>query len=305
VIGTGALLGACGGQSSPSATNRPATKALEGSSLLLASVHKTAATSTARVSLSVSSSGTDSVSFKTDGAVDFTNGNSQFKADLGGMLSSFMPGGLEVRVVDQVVYVKLPDLLSRFTGGAGGEAKWIAISGAKAGDSGSFGGLGESDPTKFFAYLETVSNDVKEVGSETVRGVDTKHYTATLDLGKAIDESKVSPALRDKVKGLLERGNAESPTIPADVWVDSDGHVRRMTLSLDVASFAGLGKDGLGKEARATTGELPKVSVTLELYDFGAPVNVEAPPADQIVELPDFGSGGLGLPNGLPSFDIS
>ena len=273
-----AVLSACGG-SSHSAT--PPVRKLSGSDLVLASVKTTAATKSAKVSLSMTVGGTESVAVKFDGAVDFETGDSQFTADLGGLMGSMMPGGLEMRVVNKVAYVKLPDSLAGFLGGAGGSGsggKWLAIDAAKAhpGAPGGFSNLGQGDPTKFLAYLETVSDDVKQVGTDSVRGVETKHYKATLDLGKTIDQAKVPDSLREKLKGLLEQSGAQAQTIPVDVWVDNDGRVRRTTMQMQSAT------------------------VTLELYDFGAPVNVEAPPADQIISMKDFGLNGGGK-FGLPS----
>ena len=60
-------------------------------------------------------------------------------------------------------------------------------------------GLGQSDPPQFLAYLETVSAGVTKVGTETMRGVDTTHYHATLDLAKAVDRADVPPSLRDEL----------------------------------------------------------------------------------------------------------
>jgi len=275
VLAMAAVLSACGG-SSHSAT--PPVRKLSGSDVVLASVKTTAATKSAKVSLSMTVGSTESVAVKFDGAVDFETGDSQFTADLGGLMGSMMPGGLEMRVVNKVAYVKLPDSLSGFLGGSGSGGKWLSIDTAKAGKGagGGFSNLGQGDPTKFLAYLETVSDDVKQVGTDSVRGVETKHYKATLDLGKTIDQAKVPASLREKLKGLLEQRGAQAQTIPVDVWVDNDGHVRRTTMQIQSAT------------------------VTLELYDFGAPVNVEAPPADQIISLKDFGLNGGGM-FGLPS----
>ena len=109
----------------------------------------------------------------------------------------------------------------------------------------------------------------------SIRGVDTTHYQATLDLGKAIDRAEVPPALREKLEQLLTPQGADAPKLPADVWVDGDGLVRRIRLHLDLGSF--LGAAGNGDSAAA-----PSMTVSMDLYDFGAPVNVVAPPADQV-----------------------
>jgi hypothetical protein len=275
VVALAAVLAACGTKQA-SGPSTPPVRSLSGSALVLASVEKTAATKSAKVSLSMTVGSSQAAAVKFDGAVDFETGDAQFTADLGGLMGSFMPDGLEMRVVDKVAYVKLPGSLSGILGGSG-DGKWLSIDASKAGtSSGGFSSFGQGDPTKFLAYLETVSDDVKQVGTDTVRGVETKHYTATLDLGKTIDRAKVPDALREKLKGLLQQGGAQAQTIPVEVWVDSDGHVRRTTMQMQSAT------------------------VTLEFYDFGAPVNVEAPPADQIISLPDLTQNGGGM-FGLPS----
>ena len=291
-------LGACGGSSSPtSAATRAPDAKTPGSNVVLASVQTTAAEKSARESMTISTKGSGLFAFSmtASGVVDFATGDSQFTADLGGATAAFLPGGFEVRVVNKVAYVKLPDSIGRLIGGAGGK-QWLAV-GAPKGAAGSspLSGIGQSDPTKVLAALERVSDDVKQVGTATVRGVETKHYRATLDLGKAIDNSKVPKSLRAKADQLF--GGAGAPTIPVDVFLDSEGRLRRMTLEMDLSAFSGAGATG----ATGALGSLPTVSMTLDLYDFGTPVNVQAPPANQILSLKEFGMNGGGMFGGKPS----
>ena len=62
--------------------------------------------------------------------------------------------------------------------------------------------------------------------------------------------------------------------IPIDVWVDGDDLVRRMTLDY-TAKVAG---SGWTTKTRAST-------VTMEFYDYGAEVDVQPPPADEVTNL--------------------
>ena len=57
-------------------------------------------------------------------------------------------------------------------------------------------------------YLRSVGDDVTEVGTERVRGVDTTHYRATVRL----TELGASPEL---------------DRYPVEVWLDEDGRTRR------------------------------------------------------------------------------
>jgi hypothetical protein len=91
----------------------------------------------------------------------------------------------------------------------------------------------------------------QEIGTETLRGEPTTHYrfeTSGFDLAAQV----------------LATGNTSSSGGTVDVWVDRDQRLRR----LDTAS-----KDG--ESARR-----------LEWFDFGAPVSIEPPAADQVMEDP-------------------
>jgi hypothetical protein len=286
-------LGACGGsatpKASPSSTTTAAPAPRDTSKTVLASIRTTAAERTARESLTVTTdgSGPGAFSLTSEGAIDFASGDSQFTMDLGGPTASMLGGGLEVRSVNGVVYMKLPASLGGLFGGGGGE--WISVDTAKLSGSSPLAGVGQGNPTQILAALQQVSDDVKEVGTETVRGTETTHYVATLDFAKAIDNAEVPASLRGKAKGLF-KGTAP---VPVDVYLDNEGRLRRMTMDVDLGSFMG-GAVGASGASGADL-SLPKVTIALDLYDFGAPVHVQAPPADQIVELPSLGGlGGLG-----------
>src|SRR6185437_3199115 len=202
----------------------------------------------------------------------------------------------ETRMVDGVMYMKFPDSIGRLLGGANA-GKWMKLDLSKLGSDASGAALGQSDPTQALAYLEKASDDVKEVGHENVNGADATHYHATIDLGKSVDDAKVPPALRERVKAMWQRHGGTAPTIPADVWIDGDGRLVRMITTVDTAAMAGgaLGASGASGFGAA----LPKVITTLNLSNFGEAVNVVAPPADQVIDLKGLGRNGGGLFGGL------
>jgi hypothetical protein len=126
--------------------------------------------------------------------------------------------------------------------------------------------LGQNDPSQMLQYLRATSN-VDEVGKDTVRGVDTTHYAARLQLDRVAD--KVSPeaarALKQATKTL---GTKE---IPLDVWVDADGLVRRMKM-----------------DWHPNGGTLV---MALDLFDFGD-VHVDVPADSETVDLSSMLGGG-------------
>ena len=92
--------------------------------------------------------------------------------------------------------------------------------------------------------------------------------TAASDL-RALAET--DPALKDAVDELIQRSGITE--VPIEVWIDHDNFVRRMKQTLEGATA------GSGVKMDLTT--------TTELYDFGTDVNVEEPPASQVVDLQD------------------
>lgn len=196
-------------------------------------------------------------------------------------------GAIEVRVLDTVVYTKLPPQLAS----AAGQKGWIKLDLNVLAKQNGFdvNGLAQAqgtNPSGFLDLLKTVSGDVTEVGKEKVRGADTTHYKATVDLGKALAqnqqlEAEAKTNLGDLFKDL---------TAPAEVWIDNDGRLRKMTYSLDAAKF---NTAALGSNPKVAAGlqQIAGVDFTLELYQFGVPVNVTAPPASETTDVSSSGAG--------------
>jgi hypothetical protein len=271
-------LAACGSDAGSKATTT--TPIANGRSVVLASVVKTAAADSAKIALDMSYSGLgpSGITLTANGAVDFESGDSELTMEFGGMFSSFLPSGIQTRTVDGVAYVHLPM-------GLPSGKEWVAVDSKKLGGAGSNTALdigGSADPKKLLAYLEKVSDGVQEVGTETIRGVETTHYSAEVDLGKAVDRADVPRALR----GAVDEIAGKVGTVPVDIWIDDDDLVRRQQMEMDFGSLLP-GASG----ATGQSGSTPTVTLTLDLYDFGAPVDVEAPPADQVISVGD-GFGG-------------
>lgn len=126
--------------------------------------------------------------------------------------------------------------------------------------------LGNStDPGTSFAVLG-VADGVTAVGQEKVRDADTTHYRGTLDLKKALATS--GGALKQLVSSTLGRAGVDR--LPFDAWLDDQGRVRKYETAFDVPASA------------QTGGQPVKTDTTVELYDYGTPVSVTAPPASQV-----------------------
>ena len=274
-------LAGCGASSSKAAPVQPKPKP-SGAQVVLDSVQLTAAEKTARIAINASVSGSVSTTGTITGVIDFATGDSQLSLTLSGPAASVLGGGMVFRTVGGVMYLQVPAALRGMLGGPAG-AQWMSMPlpnfGSK--DTGGLGAAaGGADPAQMLAGLAAVSNGVTTVGPQTIRGVATTHYHAVIDPQKVAANVKLSPALRKALQKLEQRLGGQSPTIPTDVWVDAAGRVRRLAEQVQ-----------LGGAGAVTT--------TIDFYDFGVPVNVQAPPADQVVPFPSIGDlGGLGGASG-------
>ena len=107
-----------------------------------------------------------------------------------------------------------------------------------------------------------LSGDVEKLGDDTVAGEHATHYRAAIDYARLAEKLPDSSEVRDKLPKL--------GTVPADVWIDDDDRVVKMHMTIDAGAFG------------AGTGT---AEMTMEITDFGVPVDVQAPPEDETVDL--------------------
>jgi hypothetical protein len=206
------------------------------------------------------------------------SGEADYQAHRGHMLIDLSQFGLPGPPIDAVfdnatVYEKFPSAL----GAALPPGKsWVKVDLATAGQSIGVdaSGLSQSqagDPSQTLDYLRGASDNITRVGTEDVRGTQTTHYRAVVDLNKAAAQS---PTARDAIKSTVKL--LGSSTQPVDVWVDTDGRVRRMKYTVDLSK---------SKVPTSAAGVPGSVAFTLELFDFGVPVQAQLPPPDQVVDL--------------------
>lgn len=269
-----AALAGCGGGSTPELSG------------VAQAAEKTQSAGTARFELSFEAKGitgqAGSGTFTAEGAVDYANRRSRMTMDFGELGGLFGQTGqdagdtsLDMVFDGKVVYMRFP-LLS----GLLGQGKpWLKmdlekLAGQAGVDLGQLGQLDQADPTQALAYLRA-AGDFDEVGKEVVRGVETIHYTGTIDLRNAVDQ--LSGAQREQLEKLLDQGGVSK--LPADAWIDGDGYLRKLTL----------------KFAEVPGAPDAALTMAMELYDFGADVNLDIPSNDEVTDITELaGKGGLG-----------
>jgi hypothetical protein len=123
-------------------------------------------------------------------------------------------------------------------------------------------------PASALAYLRGAGH-VREVGTDSVRGVSTTHYKVTVDLERAAAES--SGSTRQSLRRVIELSGVKK--LPAEVWIDGKGYLRKVEYGQPI---------GNGRS----------VHLSMELHDFGGPVTVKPPAASAVVDLMQALGGG-------------
>lgn len=251
-------------------------------SVMIRALGATDAADTARFEMQVAI-GAEGVDFALDAegamALDGTRGSFTMSIPL--------VGSLEMRILDQVVYFRFPEAL----GGVLPTGKsWVRLDLASSlalspEQRSLFDQLqaqsAQQSPAQTLDSLRRISGDIEEVGRETLRGADTTHYRFTLDFGELLDEleaqlgSGLSDVLEGGDAGVAEELIRRLGAVPADVWIDDADRVVRMDYELDLGAFGDLGVPGASGTMR----------LTMELFDFGVPVQVEAPLAEETTDF--------------------
>jgi len=220
---------------------------------------------------------TMSVTMSSGAAQTAITGHGTFGKDEG-ELSIDLPGnGATMHVIelvedgDPVVYMSLGSLMGQLSGGK----SWLRLDLEKAGKSAGIdvsrllNAAGGQNPSQALELLRS-SGDVSEAGKETLDGVETTHYHGSVDLKKA---AGLSGATSDAVQRLLDLGAPAE--IPVDVWVDDAGYVRQYKTSYD----------------QSYGGQPVSMRMTMNMSDYGTPVEVSAPPADDVFDVTGLATG--------------
>ncbi len=262
-VATVVLLAACGGTPFPREDlGVGAPNVRVDAAHLAAALRATTAARTAKVAMDVEMTGlgpAGDVAETGDGVIDLANQAMDLTVRI---KSGRVAMTMQMRIVDDAVYL-------RISGVPGASDKWSKVSVKDLG--GSKSALGGSDPSQLLQTLHGLGAGVTVVGHEKVRGVPTTKYHATIDLLKAADTKGVPPATRDGLHKLLDGLAGSLAKVPTDIWIDAQGRLRKMRMEIDFGSMFG-----------SSPQNSLEMVMTMELYDYGTPVHVEAPPADQL-----------------------
>lgn len=127
------------------------------------------------------------------------------------------------------------------------------------------------DPEQYLALVDGWSEGLAYLAdtkkTETLDGVQTRVYTIECTFGSSgsCDYTKLPPLLTSTFSGT---GN----TLNMKLWLDGDGRPRKLVVDADLDA---------GPNAATGQESIHKLRSTMTLTDFGKPVEVTEPPADQ------------------------
>lgn len=196
------------------------------------------------------------------------DGQEQFAPDLKVALTLNMSQmNFSELLIGDTIYMKMPQLSSMLGGKPWAQFKLSALGGSGSALQSLMDSAKNTDPTQQLQPL-LASGDVHKVGTETVDGVQTEHYAGTVDPGTAFDGSaaakNLTPDQIAQLKSLLKASGITTETI--DAWVaTSTGLPVRETVTATASSGA--------------------FKVDMHMSDWGKPVSITPPPADQVTDI--------------------
>ncbi|GLV80350.1 putative lipoprotein [Streptomyces lavendulae subsp. lavendulae] len=166
---------------------------------------------------------------------------------------------VEIRLVDGAMYM-------------GSGAQWLkfdlkALAPEQAKELDSLGSAQQGQNPADTADSLSASKDLKKVGEETIDGQKTTHLAGTVSLDELRTRSAASaPEAKDRqeknLKALEQQG---IKSLTMDIWIDEADQAKQVRT-----------------QGQGTSGPM---DVTIKFKDVNKPVEITAPPADQVMDL--------------------
>ncbi|MFI8926567.1 hypothetical protein ACIG3E_02620 [Streptomyces sp. NPDC053474] len=213
------------------------------------------------------------MSMKASGALGWEDGltGNMTITYTGGQLAETMrqtgSTSMEARYLPDAYYAKMGD---RFAAQADGK-HWVKYAyddlERVGGGSGAYmkDAMQNSTPHQSVKML-LASGDVKKVGEEKVRGVNTTHYSGTVDVAELAEKSSgLSASQLSDMKRQLEQAGVTTETV--DIWVNDENLLVKKV-----------------EKGQMKTGEL---AATAYYSDYGTAVSAKEPPAADTADFKD------------------
>ncbi len=240
------------------------------SGIVLASAQTTLAAKTADLHMTIAVQGPgDQITATGNGAVDFADDTSQATITYA---DPSQVGGLQMHEVfaGGNVFLSMPEISQLVPG-----KSWVA---APVTASNSLS-PGSTNPAAMFTMLTSEGFDVTPLGPSTIDGDAVQGYHVAItpaELMKGVDRADLPPSVGQEVKSVFGTAGVQM-----SVYVGDATHLlRRITFSMHLSA------------ASASV----SVQATEDISNYGAPVSISAPPADQVASLQQFEQAALSDP---------
>jgi hypothetical protein len=220
---------------------------------------KTAETNTAHVKITADAAGQK---IDGEGDVKFAQQDVAMTMDM-----TTPEGTMSMVFLDKVFYIKLPQEVEP-------GKSWIKIDVnddnpiAKA-----LGGMTEqmsknADPRATLEEFEK-SGEITDSKEETLDGQKTMHYTITVDVEK-MAANQTDPTMKQALEQTIKAGLKD---FPVDVWINEDDLPVRFKMDMPMPNPTGAGGNVTMK-------------MQMDYSEWGEPVDITAPDAGEIAEMP-------------------
>jgi hypothetical protein len=156
--------------------------------------------------------------------------------------------------------------------------------------------VGESidrdDPATLLELANEYGSGERVIGKEEVRGTPTTHFRTLVDFRRASEDAYREQGWSNENIRLAVQGQPREPA-QVDFWIDDDGVVRRVRtiqnhdMAEDFPEDLSEGPEDLGSSTW---------TVTTEYFDFGVEVDIQEPPASEVIDVNEVWDANRRLP---------
>jgi hypothetical protein len=183
------------------------------------------------------------------------------------MTMSVPPAGqMDMRLVGDVLYLRLPQ---EITPGK----PWVRVDPNGNDPISRTLGAGlrqlkqNGDPSQTLKQFEG-AGVITAKADEQLNGKATTRYSITIDM-KKVAASQTDPDLRKMIDQALQSG---VDTFPMQLWLDQENLPVRTTMEIPFKN--------------PSTQQVDQIRISIDYSEWGKPVEVSAPPAEQVSEVP-------------------
>jgi hypothetical protein len=207
------------------------------------------------------------------------NGDYSFALDMSGLAEAsgeeipqefaFMLGEMEIRQIGDTSYIRYPFFSMMF----GLETDWLAAPADESSQlTDGFGFATPTRPTDILGSFGDAAASISDLGRERVNGLEVTHYRVLFDT-----EALYAMASPEERAGLEAEGIPDFE-FPMDVWITDTGILTRFVMDIEGSAVADTDGDGF-----------ERMLVAYDLFDLGADIEVEVPPASDITSADELG----------------